>query len=475
MTKVIAFTQRSLPENDDYLYAMNAAGDADYKYPVAQLSPMWVNAADPQYATLQAAVDAVSSAGGGVVYLPPGTYNLSSALAMASNVHLLGAGSTATVLSPTGQGFAAITVTGAITNWSIKNLTIDYSTATGGGVSSNSAAIGIKIVDSASVYASRFTLEGLTIKKCYRGIDDQSDAHSFTIRDLVVDTFYSYAVYKKADVRAQGVSIQGVYAKTGTQDGAIYIYNCEGFRLSDVRIESVTGWGLVTFTYSYGVAENISFVSCTVSNGFLISNGVGQVSLIGVVVRSCALSGSTAYGLILASGSQTTIIGCLFTSFTYSGAGTYYGLYSDTTAELTLVVGQSIPAPTGSGGTAYAMVDAGDGLFEIGDHYLRMRSQHIYVDANDDLRMGDAYLSEGGGDIIGASSSSVMRDLSAQVNGSNNVFTTPDSYVAASLRVYVNGLLKLPGSEFTTTNATVFTMTVAPIAGSVVAVEYNIA
>jgi hypothetical protein len=48
-------------------------------------------------------------------------------------------------------------------------------------------------------------------------------------------------------------------------------------------------------------------------------------------------------------------------------------------------------------------------------------------------------------------------DLSSQVDGINNSFTTPDIYVSGTLIVHVNGL-RLTPDEYTETGTTTFTV-----------------
>lgn len=66
-------------------------------------------------AEIQAAIDAANTAGGGVVFLPKGTYKTSAALILHSNILLLGAGP-GTVIKPTGTGFNVCSLTGTISS-----------------------------------------------------------------------------------------------------------------------------------------------------------------------------------------------------------------------------------------------------------------------------------------------------------------------------------------------------------------------
>jgi len=112
-------------------------------------SPSWLNVvtqfgADPagvanSATAIQAAINALP-ASGGVVYIPAGTYKLTSALSISSNVTICGDGQPATTLSQTSTSANAITVTGAgvVSNVQIRDLWI---TGPGSGT-----GIGISVV-----------------------------------------------------------------------------------------------------------------------------------------------------------------------------------------------------------------------------------------------------------------------------------------------------------------------------------------
>lgn len=65
-------------------------------------------------------------------------------------------------------------------------------------------------------------------------------------------------------------------------------------------------------------------------------------------------------------------------------------------------------------------------------------------------------------------------DLSAQCNGAQTVFTVGNAYVAGTLNVYLNGARqhKGAGNQYTETASTTFTMSVAPLAGDALLVDY---
>lgn len=85
---------------------------------------------------IQAAIDAVNSAGGGTVYFPPATYKIASSLTIYTDVRLLGAGSYSTAIHYTGSGTA---IAQSTPGTRIYGVIIEHLSVTG----SASGAIGI--------------------------------------------------------------------------------------------------------------------------------------------------------------------------------------------------------------------------------------------------------------------------------------------------------------------------------------------
>jgi hypothetical protein len=75
-----------------------------------------------RFASIQLAIDAVSAAGGGTVFVPKGTYTSAATINLASNVQLEGTGQKSKIVV-TGSA-TAFTAAGA-SNWCVKNIQID--------------------------------------------------------------------------------------------------------------------------------------------------------------------------------------------------------------------------------------------------------------------------------------------------------------------------------------------------------------
>lgn len=81
---------------------------------------------------IQAAITAVSGAGGGVVYFPPGTYLINAALTMGtSGVSLIGAGPSTSIIKNSGGATNAITAT-SCNGFYIKDIGFSHSTSSTG-------------------------------------------------------------------------------------------------------------------------------------------------------------------------------------------------------------------------------------------------------------------------------------------------------------------------------------------------------
>ena len=66
-----------------------------------------------------------------------------------------------------------------------------------------------------------------------------------------------------------------------------------------------------------------------------------------------------------------------------------------------------------------------------------------------------------------------QEDLTSQVNGSNNSFTTSRGFLPEQVFIYVNGVLQRLGVEASVSSSTSFTLVDAPQNGSVLYVVYQ--
>jgi hypothetical protein len=90
-------------------------------------------------AAIQAAINAVASAGGGVVYLPRGTYKVATTLAHGAKVRLVGDGKEATIINYTGASWAIDIAD--VAQAKVEHLSISIGASAAGGVRLHAGAV----------------------------------------------------------------------------------------------------------------------------------------------------------------------------------------------------------------------------------------------------------------------------------------------------------------------------------------------
>lgn len=76
---------------------------------------------------------------------------------------------------------------------------------------------------------------------------------------------------------------------------------------------------------------------------------------------------------------------------------------------------------------------------------------------------------------VGTNSTTTSEVPTGSVNSSNTAFTTARAYIAGSLKVFINGLAQIRGTDYTETTpgSGIFTMIVAPTTGDAIFVDYQ--
>lgn len=156
--------------------------------------------------TIQAAIDAANSAGGGVVFFPEGTY-ITGTLTLYSKVHLVGSGPTATTLKLAnstnaaliqGYDFTALSAgdtTGGIADWAIRDMTLDVNKA-----NNSTTGYGIR------VYGYRYILRDLHIKDFKtNGIYSQWGSASSENMEARIDNIRVFSSSDSSDGSGTGV------------------------------------------------------------------------------------------------------------------------------------------------------------------------------------------------------------------------------------------------------------------------------
>jgi len=219
-------------------------------------------------AEIQAAIDAASAAGGGIVYLPPGTYRISSALSVPNFVELWGAGQTS-ILRCTGNHYAV--------NWNQGNraaargIQMDAlsSQSSGGGFDFTNAQFNIRIDD---IYFGNNLHTSLNIKP------DESSGHFLISR-----------------VKWNGVS--GCTNGILIGDGTNLVAHCELRDLLGTAASAagMTNWMTVKNNVDTLKADNVEFYTGT--NGIAIGEAAAGTVSDSFMSRVLVDSMSTGYGL----------------------------------------------------------------------------------------------------------------------------------------------------------------------------------
>ena len=260
---------------------------------------------------IQAAVDAVSAAGGGVVYLPPGIYaitrdvNTASGVLLPNNVTLAGAGAGASVLLCTGTpNYAGIQSSSAAadasqatqnagnTNIHVKDLTVRFSTTTAsvgigvsfGGVHGGSITrVAVENIGGYSIYLARNndsttpdsegrTTENITVSDCcVSGFVDVGIELSGAVNCAVSNC----VINGPGNVGGTGLGV-AAYVWNGSQNCVISGVVVRG----DIASSKVVALGLADYSGSNTAVrktKQILFVDCVGYNlfgGFTTSGNV---------------------------------------------------------------------------------------------------------------------------------------------------------------------------------------------------------
>ncbi|MGW3421283.1 glycosyl hydrolase family 28-related protein [Streptomyces phaeochromogenes] len=231
---------------------------------------------------IQDAIDAASSAGGGVVYLPEGTYKLTATLALASNVWLKGDGITATIIQQTSTTEHAVT-TNNVELVGLEDLMID---GPGSGTGQ-----GIHMAGDTIIYTFYVTMRNVMVR--------QFGGTGIAIDDPVMVDLYNVTSKENG---GEGFHIQcSDYGTVGTSTSLVACYSHNntagnGFRLTNMVYTSLT---------ACGADFNV--------NGYKIEDS--EV----VVLNGCGAEVNSANGVQIVDGNCITVMG-LWNGATPTGA-----------------------------------------------------------------------------------------------------------------------------------------------------------
>lgn len=325
-------------------------------------------------AAIQAAITAAGSAGGGIVYLPAGTYKVSSPLtAGAGNITIRGAGPLATVIV-LAAGFtgAAVITAASRDNCTVEKLAIAGASST---YSSNPAAAGIQVTtsnfwtlrDLYFQYLNGYAVElkNSAVANCYFPVLDNCQAEKCasgfhllgdSAGNIWFGAFLSncnadqcqsgdcYLFENAGDITA--VNLEG-YPAAGTGrsihlKGAQFAYftNCD-IGASGAPAECVlceAGGGSIS---NYAV----SFTGCLFQKG---TAGLSVTNGTGLKFTNCDFLTNQGNGATISSGTDILISNCWFAANGQTAAAGHYDLNATTTGKI-VVSGNIFATPQGTG------------------------------------------------------------------------------------------------------------------------------
>lgn len=303
-------------------------------------------------AAIQKAINA-AGVNGGKVFLPPGTYNISTPLNVTANAVLIeGCGPGATIIQLTAGfvGAAAILVTGA-NDFQIRNLAIQAISST---YSSNPAADGVKVAHSNrpiiedliilnlngygvqvisdatgdSLYP---IIEGIHLKNCKTGIHLQGTASSDGLMNAVVSDIIAENIQAGDGVLIEDVvnitadNFQGNTIATGN---ALHIKGAsQNIFVANVDMGAlVSGAASPTAVCLVETGTNGSPSNVNIENALFFGGLTGASVTAGTLITfsSCSFFKNGTHGLLTSGSAQVTITGCTFNlnGFT-AGTGHY--------------------------------------------------------------------------------------------------------------------------------------------------------
>lgn len=245
---------------------------------------------------IQAALDAAAAAGGGTVYLPPGTYKIGSCLSVPAGVELVGAG-WGTIIRTAAGAWANRTINGvafscavamAYTNSAVRNLWLDLRT-------NSTATNGIQMgEDGAATRAADCEVAGCKITGW--------DTHQYLI------------YVKKADrCKVTGNTVRGVAASVPTQDLAgIEVFGSDGTEVASNNIANC--WPGITIKTEAGIADSYllniicrdnAIDTCAAGIDVSITGGTNNASS-DITIRGNIVTNTTGRGVTLNFASSST-------------------------------------------------------------------------------------------------------------------------------------------------------------------------
>jgi Pectate lyase superfamily protein len=209
-------------------------------------------------AFIQAAINACSAAGGGIVYLPAGTYRvgmghlvisgLGGAIELKNNVHLLGAGAATTIIKCTYTNGASIIAAQNKTNIGVEGLAAYHSGA-------NGQADDLKLYKCTDV-----TVSGCTFHDSYSG------TNFIGCTNVLVSNCLTYSQQNAGFAATEDFTIQTTHSDNVVFSGC-EAYNC----VSGFRVAGATAYDHPAYASRLNKSSFLNCYAHDCATGFMIS------------------------------------------------------------------------------------------------------------------------------------------------------------------------------------------------------------
>lgn len=289
-------------------------------------------------AGIQLALDAANTAGGGIVFIPAGTYKITNTLLVYSDTHVYGAGRGATILTSPVSSYAGKSVEGAqvyatlamaaVNRASVRNLTVDHSA----GASANGIVI-IAGNAGAGTRSNDCVIDGCEV------IFSSSSGHAYCIWNLKSDGSKILNNYVEGGFTAY------TWTAGNPQEG-IESYGGEDVLISGNTVNGVQQNGIYVVSDStVGTVQNICVVDNSVeSSGRGVTLVIGNCN--GIQVKNNHIKTAWDIGISLTANATSTVDGVHISGNTITdvgdadphsvGVGVY--LYGDLSATISRIV-----------------------------------------------------------------------------------------------------------------------------------------
>lgn len=378
------------------------------------------NGSTDDTAAIQATIN-LASANGGIVFLPPGTYNISASLTLTSNVVFTGAGQGATTIQQNSTTSAAIT--GAdLTAVRIQDMRINGpASGTGIGIrltlSTATSVLNLSVVD---VLVSSFGSDGINV-----AVPLACRFNRVTVRNC---GGYGFNLVGVNFPTSNAVSLQSCYSLSNAT-GGFHLFRMVGTVLNGCTVStSTSGIGYNIDTCSGVTMVGSAAISC--GTGVQINAGQGN-ALVGYLNHDNRNTAVLLTGNTLDASIENA------TELTPNGSAVrFIQTNAGTNATLTLV--NNITANLYNG-TVNILDDSTSNILAGGDVRIATVGKTLFVKEGTNAKMGTSSLVAG----------SVVVNTTA-VTASSRIFLTPQNTSGTAGAVSVSA--RTAGTSFTMTS-----------------------